>query len=332
MRTIAFVFLVFICELSFAQDIHWSQFFNNSLYLSPANSGNFKGNARIISSYREQWKSVTKPFKTFSFSYDTHLKKNQDVGLGFLLFNDNSGDGKFKTIELQLMPSYRKFLNKDSTQQLTAGLQIAFNHRQFTFPNFYFDEQYNGLNYDPNAPITEELITSKRNNLSLGTGISYEVIKDKKHSFQFGFSAFNLNQPNQGFYGEKVKRDVRLSLFANATVKLNEKINVLPSILFQKQGTFRELIFGSQVKYTLKNDAKSYKAISGGIFMRKKDAFFLNFGIGLNNFYVALSYDVNISNLKPASNSRGGFELNLKYIFNKYNPKQIQHRVCPEFI
>ncbi|MES2589789.1 MAG: PorP/SprF family type IX secretion system membrane protein [Bacteroidota bacterium] len=332
MKYFIFFLFCFLGTILLAQDVHWSQFNDNPLYVNPANSGNFKGNNRFIANYRDQWRSVTKPFQTFSFSYDSHYKKNQNIGLGFLLLNDSDGDGKFKTFELQIMPSLRKFLTKDSAHQLISGIQLAFNHRQFTFPNFYFDEQYNGINYDENLPITEELVTSKQNNLSLGAGLLYEYRINRKQNLQLGFSAFNLNQPNQGFYGETVKRDIRLTFFSKIRFNLNQKLDLFPSLLCQIQGTYRELVFGTHLKYCLKNDLKAYKAISAGIYYRKKDAYILNLALDINRWKLGFSYDINFSNLKPASASRGGFELSLKYIISKFQPKQIQHRVCPEFI
>ncbi len=332
LKKILLVSALFSGGLNFAQDVHWSQFYDNPVFLNPASSGNFKGTSRFHLQYRDQWRSVTKPYQTFSFSYDTRFSKKPQLGLGLLVLNDASGDGKFKTLEIQLAPSYRKILNRDSSDVLSFGAQIALNHRNFTFPNFYFDEQFNGVNYDPDLPITEELITDKRTNLSLGLGGMYRHRFDRKKSIEGGISALNINQPNQGFYGEKVKRDLRLCLFANLDLRLKDKLNLLPGILLQRQGTYTELIVGSRVKYTLKNEEKNYKAVYAGAFFRTKDAFFLSLGLDYNKWYFGLSYDVNVSSLTPASGGKGGLELVTRYVINRFKPKQIQHRICPEFI
>ncbi|MCE3296183.1 MAG: hypothetical protein K0R65_1897 [Crocinitomicaceae bacterium] len=332
LKNILLVSVLFSGGLTFAQDVHWSQFFDNPVFLNPASAGNFKGTSRFHLQYRDQWRSVTKAFQTFSFSYDTRLRDKPQFGLGFLVLNDVSGDGKFKTLEMQAAPSYTKILNRDSSDVLSFGAQIALNHRNFTFPNFYFDEQYNGVNFDPNLPVTEELVTEKRTNLSLGFGAKYRHRFDRKKSLETGLSAFNINQPNQGFYGDKVKRDLRLCFFFNFDLKLKDKLGLLPSVLFQKQGSYTEIIVGSRVKYTLKSEEKSYKAVYGGVFFRTSDAFYLNLGLDYNTWYFGLSYDVNISTLTPASGNRGGFELVTRYVINRFKPKQIQHRICPEFI
>lgn len=318
--------------LTFAQDVHWSQFFDDPVFLNPANAGSFRGTSRFHLHYRDQWRSVTKPFQTFSFSYDARFSKKPQFGLGFLVLNDVSGDGKFKTLEVQLAPSYEKILNRDSSDVLSFGAQLAVNHRNFTFPNFYFDEQYNGVNYDPDLPVSEELITDKRTNLSLGFGSKYRHRFDRQKSVEAGIAAFNINQPNQGFYGEKVKRDLRLCFYVSADLKLKGKLSLLPSVLLQKQGSYSELVLGGRLKYVMKNEEKNYKAVYGGVFFRAKDAFFLNLGLDYNKWYFGLSYDVNISTLTPASGKKGGLELVTRYVINRFKPKQIQHRICPEFI
>lgn len=324
-------FLLLMCEGAFAQDVHWTQFNDNPVFLNPANSGNFKGSGRFVANYRDQWRSVTKPFQTFSCSYDTRLK-NRDFGLGVLLFNDQAGDGKFKTIELEVNPSYKIPLNQDSTHVLYTGLQLAFNHRQFNFSKFYFDEQFNGQVYDPSLPITEALITQKKNSFSIGAGAVYQYRKIKKTVIHVGLSAFNINQPNQGFYGTTVHRDLRLNLYTKVVRKVSDKLDVIPSFMFQKQGTYRELVLGGIAKYTLKNEEKDYKALYGGFYFRTKDAIFFNLGMDYQKWYVGISYDLNVSSLKPASAGRGGLEFSMRYIFQRFKPKQIQHRICPEFI
>lgn len=332
MKILKLLSILFLAEFSYTQDIHWSQFNENPLFLNPANAGNFNGNKRFVSSYRDQWRSVTKAFQTFVLNYDTRFSKNDNFGIGFTFLNDNAGDGKFKTIDFNIAPSYRKFIAKDSSQQLNFGLQLGLNNRQFTFPNFYFDEQYNGINFDPTLPNTENLITESKTNLNLGIGVIYKLIQSKKVNYQFGFSAYNLNSPNQGFYGEKVKRDPRIVFFTIAEMQLNDKTKFVPSLIFQSQGTFKELIFGAQLKNIISRNEKVTKGIYGGLFLRTKDAIIVNIGLNYNKWQAGFSYDINISNLNPASSGRGGFELNLSYIISRFKPKQIQYRICPEFI
>jgi hypothetical protein len=70
----------------------------------------------------------------------------------------------------------------------------------------------------------------------------------------------------------------------------------------------------------------------GGLWWRNKDALAMNVAYEKGPLYLGVSYDLNFSKLVPASKARGGFELSFKYVISRFKPKQIIHRVCPDFI
>ncbi len=53
-----------------AQDIHFSQFGNAPINLSPGLNGVFGGDLRFVGNYRNQWRSVPVPYLTFSGTLD----------------------------------------------------------------------------------------------------------------------------------------------------------------------------------------------------------------------------------------------------------------------
>jgi hypothetical protein len=58
---------------SYAQDLHFSQFYNAPLNLNPGLTGVFSGDLRFGANYREQWASVPVPYLTFSAAFDQKL-------------------------------------------------------------------------------------------------------------------------------------------------------------------------------------------------------------------------------------------------------------------
>jgi len=84
--------------MMYGQDIHWTQFNDNPLFQNPGNAGAFPEDIRFIANYRNQWRSVTVPFSTNSFSADTRYK---DWGVGLLAFHDQVGDGKFAPLNVR---------------------------------------------------------------------------------------------------------------------------------------------------------------------------------------------------------------------------------------
>ncbi|MBI2259490.1 MAG: PorP/SprF family type IX secretion system membrane protein [Flavobacteriia bacterium] len=330
MKTLFYIFIFFNCAILFAQDVHWSQFYDNPLFISPSNTGNHDGEHRIITSYKDQWRSVTKAFQTFSLSYDKKLK-NEDLRLGAVFLSDQVGDGKFKTMELLLSSSYFIPLNQKKTHNFLTGIQLGWNHRSFDFNQFYFDEQYNGVTYDPSIQNTEDLAQDKKNNFTLSAGVKYQAVLKNKSLFEFSYSTFNLNQANNSFYQSKVKRDLRHTLFVQYFWNYDKKFKILPSIIFQKQGEFNEFLFGSNFQtHFIKK--RSTQVVHFGVFMRLKDAFIVKTGLQYNSWYLGLSYDVNISSLQTASNKRGGFEINLRYILYKLRTENKIYQQCPDFL
>ena len=326
------MFLFWSFPFVFGQDIHWSQFNDNPIFQNPGNAGNFNGDYRITANYRNQWKSVTIPFSTLSFAGDMRARFDKNLGIGLLLFNDQVGDGKFRTTEVQFNAAYLLKLTSDSMHSIRPGINVGLNHRQVNPGLLIFDNQFNGISYDPGLGSGENLQNDRFTNFSFGFGAAYQYFVNERKKINASFGVFNFNRPNQGFYGSKVPRDMRFNFSAQAIHKLDIDWDILPTLQFSVQGKYRELILGGRAKYTLINRNGVYRALYGGLFYRNRDAGYLSAGLDYNNWFFGISYDINFSKLTPASNARGGIEFALRYIIFNLKPKRITHRVCPDYI
>ena len=105
-----------------AQDIGFSQFYANPLYLNPA----FAGSAvapRISLTYRSQWPGLVSAFTTVSASYDQYFP-DLHGGLGFIILTDRQGDhGALSTSFFGAMYSFRFQLSRDI--YMSAALQAS---------------------------------------------------------------------------------------------------------------------------------------------------------------------------------------------------------------
>ena len=102
-------FFAICCLVGSAQDIHFSQFYEPTLTLNPANTGNFLGDWRANLMYRTQWRSINnvKPFVTTQFAYDQQVEfLGQNFALGGYFVHDRSGDGKLKQNKLMVSGAY----------------------------------------------------------------------------------------------------------------------------------------------------------------------------------------------------------------------------------
>ena len=324
------LFILFIPNV-YCQDIHFSQFDYNPVFQNPGNVGDFNADYRFHMNYRDQWRAVTVPFQTFSISAEAR-KIYKDFSIGMYLFNDVVGDGSFRTIEALPSISYEYKLFSDSSHVIRPGIQFGLNYRQFNANAFSFDSQWNGALFDQMLPTNEIFQTNKKANLNLGLGLTYQFLISERKTITAGTGFFNLNQPNQGFFGEEITRNRRFNLFARVTYPVGLDWDIIPSFQMNIQGTYREFIMGSQLKYVLTQRMGDYKALYGGVFVRGGDAGYILFGMEYQNWWGGVSYDFNFSKLYVASKTRGGLELSLRYLIKSIKRQDIFYRVCPDYI
>ncbi len=316
-----------------AQDIHFSQFLSSPMNLNPALTGDFDGSYRFAGNGRRQWSSVTIPYQTFGLSADANnFLRLKNVGAGLSMYQDKTGDSRFSTFLLNASLSYRIKLNKDSTQFIMLGAQSGFTSRRIDYNNLRYDNQFNGLVYDPSIAPIEEFQNAGRIYPNLNGGIQWMYKPKARTAISAGFSLYNILTPKQSFYGDNfVVLDHRYNIHVSGQAKLSERFDLLPNLLFMTQGTFRELVAGTSVKYILNGNPSKYRAVYVGGSLRARDAAFATIGMDYQKLYVGLSYDLNFSNLTPASNYRGGIEFAVIYILDVL-PRKRMYKICPVYI
>src|SRR5258705_13345473 len=86
------------------QDINFSQFYELPLLRNPALAGIFNGNVRLTAAYRNQWESVTTPYRTMAIGSEVKFFKGLTQGdfvtLGLQVTNDVAGDSKLKRTQV----------------------------------------------------------------------------------------------------------------------------------------------------------------------------------------------------------------------------------------
>lgn len=315
-----------------AQDIHFSQFMHNPLYQNPGNTGFFNGDYRVNAAYRDQWRAVTVPFTTLMISADNTSLLNENLGLGLYFVHDVVGDGKFRTIDFMPSVSYKFQLGQNKVHSVRPGIQFGLNYREVRPGNFAWDTQYNGYYHDPGLPSQETFQRDKYANFALGLGAVYEWFQSSRKNFNVGFSWYNMTRQNQGFFTDKIQRDMRFTFHGRGQIQVGLDWDVLPSFSMNFQGTYNEIIVGSEARYILIEQRGDYKALYFGVFMRMRDAAYVSVGMDYQNWFAGLSYDFNYSKLVPASQVRGGIEITLQYIFRTFKHKKVNHRICPVYI
>jgi hypothetical protein len=92
------LFVLILSQMSKAQDVNFSQFYDLPVLRNPAIAGLFNGDVRVTSGFRNQWQSVTVPFKTIALAAEfkkmVSYHSGDFVTFGIQTTNDMAGDSK----------------------------------------------------------------------------------------------------------------------------------------------------------------------------------------------------------------------------------------------
>lgn len=309
-----------------AQDFHLSQYEAAALNVNPAMTGMFKGQLRIHGHYRTQWSAIaTKPFTTGLIAVDMPYKK---IAFGLQIANFRAGAGNYNVFSALASVGYDMKLDKNNHHHLSMGLQLGGFQKSINLNKLYFGAQYspfNGGYFDQSLSNGESLASNSVIKGDVNLGLMYYYGNENALFNPFiGLSAFHLNQPKESFFNNNNKLPVRWLMHAGTKVNVTEKIQLVGKVFYMGEKNARELTYAADVHYYLQ-DADAF--LICGATMRSKDAAVLMGGLKLGKFTYRLSYDINTSTLRPATNGRGGLELSVTFINNKVDPNPI--KTCP---
>ncbi len=338
--------LVLVCVLcvkfnAFSQDIHFSQYNENPSLINPALTGAYYVmRASVI--YRDQWGSVTVPYRTYGASYEMKFKasewEKQDpfktklykkaynrLAGGLSFYSDKAGDGQMGTNVGNL--SIATFIKTGAFSSISLGLQGGIIQKTVNYSKFVFSNQYNGSTYDTNLPSGEPTGTRSFVSPDVNAGLLYyygkeeSSIGENNHLYgDFGFSMMHINKPKQKLLSITDERlYTKFIVHGKYLIGLpHSNVSLAPSFLFQQQGPQNEFMSGLMVKYSIKNDTKytgyikkSYFGI--GAYYRNKDAVIASVLLEMGHYALGFTYDLNVSALTKVSTLRGGPEIMFRY-------------------
>ncbi|MGB3530025.1 MAG: PorP/SprF family type IX secretion system membrane protein [Saprospiraceae bacterium] len=345
MKKIIFAFtLVCFGFLMTAQDIHFSQFYMSPLNLNPALTGVMNCNKRFIGNFRNQWASVLRSnaYNTYSATYDQKIPvgRYDYFGIGGGFWGDVAGQLNFGTIQGKLSGSFSKRMagSRTNSHYLAAGFDIGAASRSIDFTKAQYGSQHDGQGgFDPTLP-GEALDRDQFIFADLNVGLLwFSVLGD--NNFYGGVAYSHLNQPNQSFSNDRiVPLTNKITAHAGGELALKNNLQIVPGIVMFKQGTAFELNLGSSAKFITQKSTDFEQSFQFGAWVRlanhydkpfTTDAVIVSSRFDFNQYGIGLSYDLNISSLRPASNGNGAFEISL--IYNICDGSNSRGVYCPTF-
>jgi type IX secretion system PorP/SprF family membrane protein len=338
----------------FAQDPHFSQFYNAQSFTNPAFIGAYEGTMRGTVNYRGQWNSVVdgNAFRTFAGSYDNRFQvsKTDHMAVGINLMNDVAGSANFNTFRAHLGGSYqkkmsggggRRYKRGRNDQYVNLGFQAGVGQHRFD-PSLWFSNQFDATKgqIDLNAASGEPSFTRSTNTyIDINAGLLWYALMGDNKSVYAGAALLHANAPTIRFRQDKNFGEVlkwRWVMQAGAELPFSDNMSILPAVIYQRQGPSQMTVGGANIRYNSRDWREV--ALRMGLWTRfanrlekgqVADALIMTAVLETEKLNFGLSYDINISKLKTASNFRGAFELSLTYI----QPQERRRNSvsCPRF-
>jgi len=337
-----FILLVLLTNAVFAQDPSFSQFFASPLTLNPALTGKFDGDLRVAGNYRNQWPTVNNAYITSTVSIDfpilqSKLAEGDRWGLGFMAMTDKTANGILTSNYAALSTAYHKTVDENGLHAISVGFQGTYANRTLDGPRLHFVD---GLQIDgtwlPSAsePVNLQVVTASYFNMN--AGVLYNGSLNGDNEIYFGVAMYNINQPHASFLGaDDITIPTRLTVhgggyFPSASTGQTWYV----SALYNHQATASEFVFGGALELNASSEENNIVNIYFGSWIRLSnvnDALIPYVGMDYGSFNLGISYDTNVSAFKVASQSQGGIEVSLIYIFKKSVDGGQDKVKCPRF-
>lgn len=338
----SFILSLFHSPQARAQDIHFSQFYENASLRNPALTGIFSGDYKAGVNYRTQWGSVSVPFQTVLASAETRIlvgdEINDYISFGLTGTYDKAGSISFNSFSVMPVIAYNKSLEDEHGSYLSAGFGAAYMQRSVDPSKMTFNEQYGTGGFDPLASSGEAMTVTTMNNFDLSAGLSFNssLGSEGQVNYYLGGAAYHLTRPRQAF--DESQSFIRLTTKYTGQAGFNwtasPALTITGHINYLNQQPYQEWIGGGLVGWHSINAADAAKSFTlyGGLFYRLGDALIPTFKLDYGAYSVTMSYDLNNSALRRASGGAGGYEISFYARGRFHHRREAKDRLrCPRF-
>ena len=335
-KIILFLFLIFLQSRLYSQDIQYSQFYANPLYLNPAFAGS-TDLARLGLNFRNQWPGLNRSLLAYT-AYGDVFSQRYSSGVGVIINGVRESLTQTQLNEIGLLYSYRLKLGENRYMQ--AGAQGSFVSRDAMFDQVILGTQLdidNGVVIGgPGSAFEGE---SQLRNADIHAGLLFYDTR-----FWFGFSAAHLLQPEISYLEARgntmsVKYSIqggvkfelapgRINDFFNNT---NQDRSVSIDFNYKSQGLYTQFDFGAEFYFEPLILGFRYRGLPTKYNLPNHESLIgivgFEFESGID---IGYSFDFGISKLGQ-SNSGGAHELSMRYTFSTRDPRKKYRSSLPAF-
>ena len=180
-RTSTLLVFIFVNVVAIAQDVHFSQYWNNGIQYNPAMAGVIPANLRASIFYRNQWSSVNSGYNSYGLNFDARIesRKNTSFGFGVNLYKDVAGDLNLSTTHAQLAFSTIVMLDRHS--KLSFGINGGLEQKGIDPSAAEWNSQYSNGSYNPAISSGESFNSISEIKGDISAGIVYYYSSSERY-------------------------------------------------------------------------------------------------------------------------------------------------------
>lgn len=310
-----------------AQDPHFTQFYNQPLYVNPAFAGINDG-IKVGALYRNLWTKVPSKFNTFNVAAEMQ-NLNIGGGLGFIAGSDVEGEGFLRTLNFGAIYQYRIIIDPRNFI-IQAGIQTSFFTQSIDWNKLVFSDQLDavqGLVNPTTTSATPPPISSKSfvdfdGGALARFNLKHHHRKSTVATGTLGFAVHHMAQPEQSLLNENARLPYKLSVHGGLVIPYkipgsNSKNVIAPSFLYEKQDLFQETIFGLNVMKEPFYAGVWYRNRNAP-FAKNTDAIIANLGFMTkydknSEIRFGYAYDITINNLRGFAPGTNEITISISY-------------------
>lgn len=320
-----------------SQDLAFSQFYEQPLLRNPALAGVFTGDLRVSMAYRDQWGSITVPFRTSSLSIEHKipLQHNDVLTIGSQMTMDVAGDIRLKRTQVMPVINFHKSLDEEKDTYLSLAFMGGSVSSQFDASQLKLGDQYVGGSYNASNPTAQTINSTGYSYWDLSTGLCFSTVFNTKTRFYMAAGMAHFLKPSIKSIATTSAEFLspKFSLNIGVSGVMGERGRYIGFADYMMQSGNRQLLAGAMLGIQVteyENDEAPVVYL--GSFIRWGDAVIPVVKMDMSHLSIGISYDVNVSKLNVASNWRGGLELTASYRgFLKIRNSTLERLRCVRF-
>jgi len=310
---------ILLIGFCYAQDFTFSQFYEQPLLRNPALAGVFTGDLRVSVAYRDQWGSITVPFRTTSMSIENKIpvgKHNDVLTIGSQMTMDGAGDIRLKRTQVMPVINFHKSLDGEKDTYLSLAFMGGPVSSQFDATQLKFGDQYVAGAYSSANVSNQTISATGYSYWDMSTGLSFSTtVGNKTHVYIAGGIAHfikptvhSLTTTSADFLSPKYSVNFGLN------GPMGERGHFIAFADYIAQNGNHQILGGALLGIeATQYDNEEAAIFYIGSFLRWGDAVIPVVKMDFNHMSIGVSYDVNVSKLNVVSNWRGGLELTASF-------------------